>query len=256
MAITSTVLDGQNIVLTLPEAGAVDLFTFNRAAGRVTSAYFPEKWLEPLAKTAGKLADAVGPTTFGTTYALLRLLALGTLDGSPLTASVAINGASYTLRIESLQATSFVVTLPHSLSGGYAAGQTTTLSSGGTYTVATVADLGITEWDGSIADDVVVGKLVAVHHGTGQLVLADNMDASRVPCVGAYALSSGGVYGIRSNGGVNVPGTYGVGQEIYLGREGMATDVPPSEEAAFSQFIGISLSTTKITITIGEVIDV
>jgi hypothetical protein len=256
MALTYKQIDGQNIVFSFDGESAVDLFSYNVANGQVTSSYFPVDWRSFIAQNAAKLAALLSPAQRQSRFFLERLIAIGTLDGTPLSTAATISGDVVTLRLTAAELASVIVFIPHSMVGGYSAGQPIELPVSASTDVS-ISDLGLSPWTGPIDASVVVNRLVAVESGTGKLVLADNRYLTQGPCVGVYQLDSNNQPAVRGFGESPLGGTFAVGVELFVGIEGNGTDVPPAGPAAtYSQFIGMSVAPSKVSITLGELIDI
>jgi len=255
MSVAATQLDGQNYAFVLNGVSSVDLFTLNGVTGAVSSLYFEDGACRSLEVNALNLFRVL--TTLPqrqSVHCLKRLLGVGTLDGATISVSSVTSGSSATFRVSAVPGTVVISTLPHSVGGGFAGAQSVEVSASGS-PPPDFSDLGSQVWDGTVGAGVVPGKLVAVQHGTTNLVIADNRDTNKVPTIGMYRLNSLGQHAIQGFGPVSVSGTYAAGAEIYLGIDGNATDVPPGTSGTFMQFIGISYSTTKVSLTLGEVVE-
>ena len=256
MALTYKQIDGQNIAFSFDGESAVDLYSYNVVTGAVASAYFPAGWTRFIAKNAAKLATILTVPQRQNRHFLERMIAIGTLDGTSLSTAAVVSGDVVTLRLTAALLAQVVVFIPHSMIGGYSAGQPIELPISASTDVS-AADLGLSLWTGVVDGSVVVNRLVAVENGSGKLVLADNRYLGQGPCIGVYQLDSNNQPAIRGFGESSLGGTFAVGVDIFVGINGTGTDVPPAgPSATYSQFIGMSIAPSKVAVTLGEFVDI
>jgi hypothetical protein len=253
MAVTATPLDGQNQALVFSASEVANVFSLDVVTGAVTSSLLPATWLYNLSKNAKKLFAVTSVAQRQTVGFLSRLVAFGTLDAVALTVASSVAGDVATLVATPAAATTLLVALPYSASGGYSTGQTVPVSAGGGGFV-TATDLGLSRFMGTVDPSVAVNKLVSVQQVTGLLVLADNRDPLRMPCSGVYQLDSAGQPCIRGLGEAAIPGVYTAGAEVFVGYDGAAVSVPPAP-GEITQFIGMSRSPSIVILTVGEAVN-
>jgi hypothetical protein len=255
MAVTATPLDGQNQALVFSASEAANVFSLNVVTGAVTSSLLPATWLYNLSKNAKKLFAVTSTAQRQSAAFLSRLVSLGSVDATVIAVSASVVGDVATLVATPEAATTMLVALPYSASGGFSVGQTYPVvsGSGGGGTV-TAADLGLSRFTGTIDPSVAVNKLVSVQQVTGILVLSDNRDVLRMPCSGVYQLDSAGQPCIRGLGEAAIPGSYAAGAEVFVGHDGEATSTPPAA-GEVTQFIGMSRSPSIVILTVGEAVN-
>lgn len=255
MAVTSKPVDGQNQALIFPAVEAANVYTLDIVTGAVTSALLPASWLYTLSQNAKKLFAVTTTAQRQSAGFLSRLVAFGSLDATTITVTASVAGNVATLVATPDAATSLLVALPYSASGGFSTGQTYPVvgGGGGTGTVMP-GDLGLSRFTGTVGPGVVANKLVSIEQATGLLVLSDNRDVLRMPCSGVYQLDSAGQPCIRGLGEAAIPGSYTAGAEVFVGHDGEATSTPPAA-GEVTQFIGMSRSPSIVILTVGEAVN-
>ena len=125
MPIVPTVLDGQNVALSLTAPDTfVDVLRVNIVTGRVASAWLPKSWIKPI-ELAVELENGVVPPLDRTALNYLaRLVNTISMDDSVFAASsVLVAANTYALRVTTVSGIDpsvLLVTLPHSITGAFA----------------------------------------------------------------------------------------------------------------------------------------
>jgi len=244
MAVTATVLDGNNVALLFTGGSTVaDVYSVNYLTGVISSAYFPEGWIDPTTKNAKKLLPPTTITQRQSVEFLTRLIAIGNLDATTISLSSVVLGQQVTLRVTVSGDTAVLVQLPHSIVGGITQGQASPASGGGGGGL-TAADLGSVPFPGTIDASVSDGLPVCVYSGV--LYAADASNEDRMPCVGVWQ-SSLGRY--RSAGALTLPSAVTANTRIFVAPGGGLTSTPPSASGQVSQLIGFSIGTTTLAVS-------
>ena len=236
MAVTSTVLDGNNVALAFAGSFSADAFTLN------TSSYLPASWCSILRQNALKLFGVTTLAQRATVGFLDRLIAIGSLDGTTITTS-AVGAGTVALRVTVNANTTVLVQLPHSIFGAASLGQSVPATGGGGGGSVVASDLGLVRWTTAIDGAVFPGAAVAIrlNTGIGNLVLADSTDPTRMPCIGFYALDSALNSCVRTSGeqtSFSPSGPVGPGDVLYVSTAGTVSGLPPTAPGSSRQVIG------------------
>jgi hypothetical protein len=251
MAVTSTVLDGNNVALVYAGSVSANVFTLNTATGAVTSSYLPSDWCEILTANARTLFAVTTLAQRQTVQFLDRLVAIGSLDGTTIGTTASIGAGTATLVVTVAANTTLLVQLPHSIFGAASLGQSVPATGGGGGGSVVPSDLGLVRFTGSMNGSVGPGDLVSLNT-SGVLVRADKANASAFPCVGAYELDSALAPCVRVAGEVAVTGgPFLVGTTLYVGTAGAATATPTNTPGQVRQLVGVVQSSGRLFIAIG-----
>jgi len=245
MAVTATVLDGNNVALTYAGGTAsASVFTLNTSTGAVTSSYLPATWCAVLRQNALKLFSVTTLAQRATVGFLDRLVAIGSLDGTTISTAASVGAGTATLTVSVNANTTLLVQLPHSIFGAASLGQSVPAAGGGGGGSVVPADLGLVLWTATVDGAVTLGDLVAVDGTTGTLVRADKTDSLALPCIGVYGLDSALNVSVRTSGdaGVLPFGPFTAGATVYVGDNGAATTVRPVTPGESRQVIGYATS--------------
>ena len=240
MAVTSKILDGNNVALTFAGSVSANVFTLNLTTGAVASSYLPTTWTTILRQNALKLFQVTTLAQRQTVGFLDRLVAVGTLDGTTVSTTASVGAGTATLVVTVSADTAVLVQLPHSLFGAASLGQSVPATGGGGGGTVVAGDLGLALWTGAVDGAVSIGDLVAVEVGTGVLVQADRSDGDRMPAIGTYALDSALSPAYRFAGPTSVSGgPFAAGSVLYASSTpGQATTTESVVPGEINQRVG------------------
>lgn len=240
MAITVTLIDGNNVALAYSGSVSANLLTLNTTTGVVTSSYLPDDWCRILSANVKKLLPVTTLAQRQTAQFLDRLIALGSLDGTTISTAASVGSGTATLVVTVSGDTSLLVQLPHSLFGAASLGQSVPATGGGGGGGLVASDLGLVAWPLAAPPlGISVGQLA--DYDCANLVPATNTVR---PCFGVYELDSQGNNAIRTYGPAGIVRcSSGIicNNALFLGVGGLATNIPPTGPAAWSQKIGRAL---------------
>jgi hypothetical protein len=256
MAVTSTVLDGNNVALAYASGTAfANVLALNTTTGAVTSSYLPAEWCQALTDNARALFRVTSVAQRQTVQFLDRLVAIGSLDGATISTSASLGAGTATLVVSVSADTTLLVQLPHSIFGAASLGQSVPATGGGGGGTVVPGDLGLVRWTGTVAGTVNIGELVAADGLTGQLIPADKAVALALPALGVYELDSALAPCVRTSGeaAAAVGGPFPAGATIYVGTAGAATATNPSTPGENRQVIGFATSAGTLFVQPGFV---
>jgi hypothetical protein len=257
MAVTSTVLDGNNVALVYAGSVSANVLTLNTATGAVTSSYLPADWCLALSANARTLFGVTTLAQRQTVQFLDRLIAIGSLDGATISTNASVGAGTATLVVTveaddpvNVPNPTILVQLPHSIFGAASLGQSVPASGGGGGSVVP-SDLGLVRFTGTVDGAVGPGDLVSLNT-SGVLVRADKANASAFPCIGAYELNSALSPCVRVAGEVAVAGgPFLVGSTLYVGTAGAATATATNTPGDTRQLVGVVQSSGRLFVAIG-----
>jgi hypothetical protein len=261
MALTATVLDGNNVALAY-SGGTVtaNALTLNVVTGAVTSSYLPSTWTAVLRKNALKLFGVTSTAQRQTVQFLDRLISLGSLDGATISTTASVAGDLATLVVSVSGNTTVLVQMPHSIFGAASLGQSVPATGGGGGGSVVPSDLGLVKWTGDIDSAVAAGYLVGVDPSTGALVLANPGPVDPVACIGVYAVDSSANPCVRTSGVILANGfPFTPGAILYMGASivppflGIAVQSPPIVSGSYRQVVGYATSDGKLFVQPGFV---
>lgn len=251
MAVTSTVIDGNNVALRFVGSVSANVFTLNTATGVVTSNLLPASWVSVLRQNALKLFPVTTVAQRETVQFLDRLVAIGSVDGATITMSASVVGNLATLVASVSANTTVLVQLPHSIFGAASLGQSVPSAGGGGGGSVVPSDLGLVRFTGTVDGSVGLGDLVCIDT-SGVLVQADKANTAAFPCVGVYELDSALAPCVRTSGEVAVAGgPFVVGSTLYVGDAGAATSTIPNTAGQIRQLVGVVQDSGLLFVTIG-----
>jgi hypothetical protein len=258
MAVTSTVLDGNNVALVYAGSVSANVFTLNYATGAVTSSYLPADWCAVLTANARTLSAVTTLAQRQTVEFLDRLIAIGSLDGATISTNASVGAGTATLVVTvetgdpvNVPNPTILVQLPHSIFGAASLGQSVPATGGGGGGSVVPSDLGLVPFTGNVDGAVGPGDLVSLNT-SGVLVRADKANASAFPCIGAYGLDSVLSPCVRVAGEVAVSGgPFLAGTTLYVGTAGAATATATNTPGDTRQLVGVVQSNGNLFVAIG-----